>query len=200
MGPEFWNQRYGEEGFAYGILPNAFLAEQAALIKPDMRALAVGDGEGRNGVWLARQGAQVLSVDASAVGLEKARALATESGVSIDTACVDLNTWDWPRAQFDVVAAIFVHFPPAQRPGLHRAMLDALKPGGWVIMEAFTPAQLGRGSGGPSVLEMLYTPEQLREDFADADIRLLEEREVVLDEGPYHSGSAAVLRLLVQAR
>ncbi len=198
MGPEFWNQRYGESGYAYGTEPNTFLSEQASLFQPGTRVLAVGDGEGRNGVWLARQGSAVLSVDASAVGLTKARALAKEAGLVLDTVCVDLNTWDWPVARFDVVVAIFVHFPPEQRSGLHRAMLSALKPGGRVIMEAFTPAQLGRGSGGPPVAEMLYTPAQMRSDFATADIELLEEREVVLAEGAYHCGPAAVLRLLAR--
>lgn len=198
MGPEFWNQRYGEDGFAYGTAPNAFLVEQAALFKPGMRVLAVGDGEGRNGVWAAAQGCEVLSVDASEVGLSKARALAEKSGLSIETACVDLNAWDWPVAAFDAVVVIFVHFPPAQRPGLHRAILNALKPGGRVVMEAFTPAQFGRDSGGPRVAEMLYTPEQMRSDFAEAQIDMLEEHEVVLEEGPYHSGPAAVLRLVAR--
>lgn len=194
MDKHFWDARYGEPGFAYGTEPNAYLVSQAGRLRHGMRALAVGDGEGRNGVWLARQGLDVLSVDASAVGLDKARALAAEHGVSLATECVDLREWRWPQAEYDLVVAIFVHFPPDSRSRLHRAMFDALKPGGLIVLEAFTPEQLGRDSGGPKVADMLYTPEQLRQDFPEAECVEMDTAEVELDEGPYHSGAAAVLR------
>ncbi len=198
MDKHFWDARYGEPGFAYGTEPNAYLVLQADRLRPGMRALAVGDGEGRNGVWLARQGLDVLSVDASAVGIEKARALATQHGVALDTQCVDLRDWDWPKAQFDVVAAIFVHFPPDHRTELHQAMFEALAPGGLLILEAFTPEQLGRDSGGPPVAEMLYTPEMLKADFPAAECLEMSTAEVDLDEGPYHRGRAAVLRAVIR--
>jgi len=198
MDKQFWDARYGEPGFAYGTAPNAYLVSQAARLRPGMRALAVGDGEGRNGVWLAQQGLEVLSVDASAVGLEKARALAVEHGVSLATECVDLRDWQWPASSYDLVAAIFVHFPPDHRAELHRAMFEALVPGGLIVLEAFTPGQLGRGSGGPPVAEMLYTPELLQADFPEAEWVEMTEAEVDLDEGPYHSGRAAVLRAVVR--
>jgi len=198
MDKHFWDGRYGEPGFAYGTEPNAYLVAQKGRLRPGMRALAVGDGEGRNGVWLAHQGLEVLSVDASAVGLDKARALAAEHGVELATECVDLREWQWPKASYDVIAAIFVHFPPDHRAELHRAMFEALAPGGLLILEAFTPEQLGRGSGGPPVAEMLYTPGLLRGDFPEAECVEMSTAEVDLDEGPYHRGRAAVLRAVLR--
>jgi SAM-dependent methyltransferase len=195
---EFWDRRYSEPGYAYGTEPNAFLVSQRHRLRAGMRALAVGDGEGRNGVWLAAQGLEVLSVDASRVGLAKARALAEERGVRIRTEVADLASWTWPRAAFDLVVSIFVHLDPRQRPLIHQAMVEALAPGGWLILEAFTPAQLGLRSGGPTAREWLYTAEQLRADFAGTEIVLLEETSTDLAEGVYHRGRAAVVRLVAK--
>ena len=198
MMTEFWNARYGEPGFAYGTEPNAFLVAQKNLLRPGMKALAVADGEGRNGVWLAQQGLEVLSVDASEVGLRKAQQLAADRGVKLRTDRVDLTAWSWPEQEFDVVAAIFVHFPPEVRARLHRRMFEALRPGGTLILEAFTPAQLGYKSGGPPVLEMLYTADMLRIDFAGAEILQIEECITDLEEGKYHRGPGAVVRLVLR--
>jgi 2-polyprenyl-3-methyl-5-hydroxy-6-metoxy-1,4-benzoquinol methylase len=195
---EFWNSRYAESGYAYGTEPNAFLVSQKHYLKPGMKALAVADGEGRNGVWLAQQGLDVLSVDASEVGLGKTRELAADRGVTIRTERVELTTWQWPEAHYDLVAAIYIHFPPQVRARMHRAMFEALKPGGVLILEAFTPEQLKYKSGGPPVAEMLYTADMLRIDFAGAEIVLLEERFTDLAEGKYHRGPAAVVRLLLR--
>lgn len=198
MSTEFWDTRYREPGYAYGTEPNAFLASKASLLKPGMSALAVADGEGRNGVWLASLGLDVLSVDASEVGLRKTRELAASRGVAIRTAQADLGRWAWPSAAFDVVVSIFAHFPPALRPRLHQAMLAALKPGGLVILEAFTPEQLEYASGGPRAPEMLYSADMLRADFAAGEVLELTETRTELAEGKYHSGPAAVVRLLVR--
>jgi SAM-dependent methyltransferase len=198
MNNDFWNLRYAEPGFAYGTEPNAFLVSQAHHLKPGMKALAVADGEGRNGVWLAQQGLDVLSVDASAVGLQKAQQLAVDRGVTLRVEQVDLIAWAWPAATFDIVAAIFIHFPPAVRAAMHRAMLNALKPGGVLILEAFTPDQLHYNSGGPPVAEMLYTPDMLRIDFAGTEILHLDERVTELAEGKYHRGPGAVVRLVLR--
>lgn len=198
MNHDFWNQRYSEPGFAYGTEPNAFLVSQHTLLRPGMKALAVADGEGRNGVWLAQQGLDVLSVDASEVGLRKTRELAADRGVSIRTEQANLADWQWPEQVFDRVVAIYIHFPPDIRSRMHHAMLNALKPGGVLILEAFTPEQLKFKSGGPPVLEMLYTADQLRLDFAGGEILQLEECLTDLAEGRYHRGPAAVVRLVLR--
>lgn len=200
MEKSFWETRYAEDGFAYGTEPNAFLVSLQSRFQPGQKVLLIGEGEGRNGVWLARQGLQVTAVDQSATGLAKAQQLAKEQGVSLETICTDLNTWPWPVAAYDFVVSIFVHFKPEHRRANHRACLAALKPGGTLILEAFTPEQLQHPSGGPPIEEMLFSESMLREDFAEADIERLESLQTRLDEGKYHRGSAAVLRLIARRR
>jgi cyclopropane fatty-acyl-phospholipid synthase-like methyltransferase len=197
MSSEFWNSRFSEPGYAYGTEPNVFLASQAHRLPRSGRALAVADGEGRNGVWLAQQGLDVLSVDVSEVGLQKTQALATSRGVSLKTELADLTVWNWPESEYDAVAAIFVHFGPEQRSRMHAAMFRALKPGGLLVMEAFNPLQLELKTGGPPVREMLYTVDMLRADFVQAGALEISETRTTLTEGLYHRGEAAVVRLIL---
>jgi hypothetical protein len=137
-------------------------------------------------------------VDASEVGLRKTQELAADRNVTIRTEKADLITWRWPERKYDVVAAIYVHFPSEVRARLHRYMFEALKPGGVLILEAFTPAQLDYKSGGPPVAEMLYTADMLRIDFAGGEILLIEELVTELAEGKYHRGPGAVVRLVLR--
>ncbi len=198
----FWDERYKGEDFAFGTAPNEFLVSQAHHLKPGLRALAPGDGEGRNGVWLAGQGLIVDTVDVSPLGVAKARRLAGERSVQINATLADLLTWAWPRDIYDIVAALFIHFFDSDRPRMHRAMLDALKPGGILILEAYRPKQLElqkmHRSGGPKTADMLYSKAKLAEDFAGASFLLLEEATVELTEGQRHSGLAAIIRAVVQ--
>ncbi|MDR9435887.1 MAG: class I SAM-dependent methyltransferase [Thiohalophilus sp.] len=196
MERSFWETRYAEAGFAYGTEPNAFLVSRQARFQPGQTVLLIGEGEGRNGVWLARQGLQVTAVDQSETGLAKAREMAREAGVSLQTICADLTQWQWPVDEYDFVVSIFVHFKPGDRRSIHRACLAALKPGGTILLEGFTPEQIDYPSGGPPFPEMLFSEAMLREDFAGAKIELLESLETRLAEGKYHQGSAAVLRLI----
>ena len=129
MRKEFWESRYAEEGFAYGTNPNVYLTSFSDAFNNGEKVLVIGDGEGRNGIWIAEQGCSVVSVDQSEVGLAKARELAVEKGVQIETVCADLSKWDWPESEFDVVVIIFVHFPPDIRELLHLKVAAALKPG-----------------------------------------------------------------------
>lgn len=198
MNNDFWNTRYAENGFAYGTQPNVYLNSHAALFKKGAKVLVIGDGEGRNGVWLAEQGCQVTSVDASKVGVEKAQALAAEKGVNIDAIVADLNEWEWPKSEYDFIVIIYVHFPPEVRALLHDKVISSLKTGGQLIMESFTPEQLNYSSGGPPVLEMLYTAEMMQDDFKLLEIQQLEECTADLEEGKYHVGVAAVIRLLAR--
>jgi cyclopropane fatty-acyl-phospholipid synthase-like methyltransferase len=197
-----WDENYREPGYAFGTTANAFLVSQQHLLRPDMRALVPGDGEGRNGVWLAEQGCRVTTVDASAVGVAKAQKLAAERGVSIDARNADLLSWDWPVACFDLVASIFLHWSPQERRLAHPRMIAALAPGGLLLLEAYTPRQIewqARGSvGGPSTADRLFTPELLRTDFAPFEIVLLEEVETVLSEGSRHTGPSSVVRLVAR--
>ena len=196
MQQEFWQARYSEQGLAYGAEPNEFLQQQLHQLQPGMKVLVVGDGEGRNGVWLAQQGMQVTTVDYARAGVERALALASESKLEINAICADLNDWLWPQAEFDAVVSIYLHFPSELRLLMHQRMLTALKPGGQMILEAFNKDQLDYPSGGPPVADALFSAELLAEDFADAEIAQCQESVVELSEGKYHVGPGAVVRLL----
>ena len=197
---DFWDERFGAEEYAYGTQANAFLVSQKHLLKPGMHVLAVADGEGRNGVWLAEQGMRVDSVDYSIKGLEKSAALAEARSVTVNTILADLTIWDWPRDEYDLVIAIFIHFPPEHRAAMHKAMMAALKPGGLLILEAYHKDQLKFGTGGPPVEEMLYTMEQLEQDFADYECLKLEHVQTHIHEGQYHHGESSVLRAVFRRR
>ncbi len=190
-----WDQRFAEPGFKYGTEPNAFVQQQAAQLAPGSRLLLPGDGEGRNGVWLAQQGHQVTSVDLSAVGLKKAAELAAVRGVTLITELVDLAHWAPEPGGYDAVLLIFTHLPPSIRRDAHRRLAQGLKPGGRLILEAFHPAQMQHTSGGPRDVAMLYTPDQLTDDFAGLLLpELAWHGEVTLSEGPGHQGLAVVSR------
>lgn len=193
-----WEERYALPGYLYGAAPNRFLAAQLHRLRPGMRALAVADGDGRNGVWLAEQGLRVHSVDRSALAVEKAQALARSRGVSLEAEVADLFQWRWPVDVCDVVVSVFFHLASPRREAMHARMVRALRPGGWLILEAFSKAQLDFASGGPQDEAALYSAAELRNDFAALERLQVEELETELDEGLYHQGRAALVRLMGQ--
>ena len=196
----FWDQAFDTPHYKYGTEPNAFLRAQAHRLHSASSVLVPGDGEGRNGVWLARQGHAVLSVDSSAVGLRKARELAAEQGVQLRTLEADLADWTPAPASLDAVVLVYVHLPAALRSTVHRTLAQALRPGGWLLLEAFHPQQLQYQSGGPKDAALLYTLAQLRADFGGVLNEVLaDECTVQLDEGPGHHGPGHVVRWLGQA-
>ncbi|MDA8129820.1 MAG: methyltransferase domain-containing protein, partial [Betaproteobacteria bacterium] len=194
MSSNFWDERYATDDYIFGTAPNQFLESQAALVKPGMRALAVADGEGRNGVWLAERGAQVHAVDFSAAALDKARRLAAARGVTLTFEQADLLNWDWPEAAYDLVAAIFIQFaPPPERDRLITGIRRCLKPGGLLVLQGYTPKQVEFGTGGPPSAANMYTSELLRDWFGDWDILHLAEHESVIREGAHHHGMSALI-------
>jgi cyclopropane fatty-acyl-phospholipid synthase-like methyltransferase len=196
-----WNERYSGEDYFYGTEPNAFLVSQKALLKPGMRCLAVADGEGRNGVWLAEQGLEVLSVDSSHVAQAKAKKLAQQRGVAMLFEQVDLLQWDWGEDDFDAVAAIFVQFVTSpEREQMFAAIKRCLKPGGLLLLQGYTLRQLEFKTGGPSQAENLYTEAMLRNAFADMDIVQLREHDSVIREGSGHSGMSALIDLVARKK
>lgn len=193
-----WDERYAGGGFQFGDAPNDYLVAQARRFRPGMSALAVGDGEGRNGVWLARQGLEVTSLDWSGVGMAKAKELAAAKGVAVTTVVADAASWDWPAARFDLVAWIYLHLPPADRALAAAGCRRALKPGGLLVLEGFSPAQQGRRSGGPKMPELLWTREIVEREFPGLEVLELTEGAVRLDEGPRHQGLAEVVRCVLR--
>jgi 2-polyprenyl-3-methyl-5-hydroxy-6-metoxy-1,4-benzoquinol methylase len=199
MSSEFWNARYATADYIFGTAPNVFLASQSALIQPGMRALAIADGEGRNGVWLAGQGAQVHAIDVSPPALEKAKKLAAERGVTLETELVDVLDWSWPEAAYDLVAAIFIQFaPPPERDRIIAGIRRTLKPGGVLILQGYTPKQIEFATGGPPSAANMYTEELLRTWFGDWDIQHLHEHESVISEGTHHHGMSALIDLVAK--
>lgn len=195
----FWDERYAGEDYLFGEEPNAFLARQKPLLPSHGRALAVADGEGRNGVWLARQGLTITSIDSSAVAQEKARRLAARHRVALDIVLADLENWDWPAAGYEVVVGIFFQFaPPELRDRLFARMRAALVPGGLLLIEGYGPGQLAYNTGGPRQLDQLYTEELLRSAFSDFDILRLESYDAELEEGSRHVGPSALVDLVAR--
>lgn len=193
-----WDERFSQPELVYGERPNGFVQAQTFRLKPGMKVLVPGDGYGRNGIWLAKRGLQVHTVDLSPVGVERAREAAQAAGVQMTIEAADLSTWNWPFGEFDAVVSIFLHLPPEARTKIHAAMLHALKPGGIVILQAFSPAQLQHSSGGPKQADLLYTAALLLQDFAGAEPLLLEETEIQLDEGHMHCGTGAVVQAVLR--
>lgn len=194
-----WNDKYAPEDFVFGKEPNDFLTTQIERIKDGGDILAAGDGEGRNGVWLARQGFQVLSVDGAENGVRKAIKWAKECGVanSLNGLCVDLLDWDWPCEAFDAIVSLHLHFMPEERRTIHHKMLRALRPGGIFIQEIFHPDQVGRNCGGPKVRELCATPEELADDFKGTDILHLEKSAKTIKPSAFHNGGQGVVSRIV---
>lgn len=198
-----WDERFGRADWVYGKEPNDFLREQASHIPlrdGKSRVLSIGEGEGRNAVFLASLGHRVTAVDASLEGLKKVVRLAAERGVSVETVHADLACWEPPAASFDGVISIFCHLPESVRKHAHQTAARALTPGGVVILEAYTPAQLAFGTGGPKDVNLLYALPMLREDFASLDLEIAREVERDVVEGSLHTGRAATVQILARRR
>jgi SAM-dependent methyltransferase len=189
-----WEARFAAADYIFGTAPNAFLKGQAHLLKRGQKALALADGEGRNGVWLAEQGLDVLALDFSPNALNKARALAAARGVDLRLELADLEQWQWPTAAFDVIGAIFIQFAdPPFRQKIFAGIKRALKPGGLLLMQGYRPEQLNYRTGGPPHAENMYTRALLEEvfgDFASLDIR---EHDSMVAEGSAHAGMSALI-------
>lgn len=195
--PLRWDRRYAGETYAFGTEPNDFLVEVAPLI-PAGPVLCLAEGEGRNAVWLAGRGHEVTAVDASTVGIAKAKALAHKRGVKIATVAADLSDYAVEPGFWAGIVAIFAHLPPALRRAVHRSAAAGLAPGGVFLLEAFTPAQIAYGTGGPSQPELLYQLADLRDDLAGLEIVIGRELEREIFEGVYHTGRSAVVQVLAR--
>ena len=196
-----WSARYRDAGddYLFGTAPNKFLAAQADHFGAEMSVLSVADGEGRNSVWLAEQGCTVTATEISPVALEKAAKLARARGVAVDFLLADILNWDWPHAEFDAVVGIFIQFATAaERPRQLAGMKQAVKSGGLLFLEGYTPKQLEYRTGGPSAVENLYTAEMLAEVFADWEIIALHEHEDTITEGSAHAGRSALIDLVAR--
>jgi len=194
---ERWEARFKEPGYHFGTEPNAFLKSKAGLLKPGQKVLSIADGEGRNGVFLASLGLDVLATDFSPSALAKSQALAKERGVALRTERADLETWTWPVAAFDVVVGIFFQFlVPASRTRVFAHIKSALKPSGLVLIEGYGLKQIEYKTGGPGVPDQLYTRPMLQEAFGDFASLEITEYDAMLSEGDRHVGMSALVDLV----
>ncbi|MCB2052733.1 MAG: class I SAM-dependent methyltransferase [Geminicoccaceae bacterium] len=194
-----WDERYAAPDYLFGREPSQFLRRHADLLRPGQRVLAVADGEGRNGVWLARRGLEVTAVDGSAVALAKARELAGRNGVAMTVIQADLSRWTWPQQAFDVVVAIFIQFAdPALRTTMFAQMKEALVPGGLLLLHGYRPEQVDLATGGPPHRENMYTTDLLERAFADFEVVTLEAYNRVIEEGTGHAGMSALIDLVAR--
>lgn len=203
---QIWDEKFSREGYFYGFEPNHFIAsviegrsEEKASIKPDGKILCLGEGEGRNAVYLASNGYDVTALDASAIGMSKALMFADKQGVSFQAQLLDLEQWN-PTESYDAIVSSYLHLEEPLRTQAFQKAIKCLNKGGYFIGEFFSINQIPRTSGGPKKPELLYTLESLRSIFTmdECAIHYLEECDVPLDEGKGHQGDALVIRVIVQ--
>ncbi|MFM1899183.1 MAG: hypothetical protein RL577_1423 [Bacteroidota bacterium] len=195
MNPEFWNSRFDEAEWAYGTQANDFL--RSCLHQPSQaKVLCLAEGQGRNAVYLAKLGFQVSALDYSAVGLERAQALAQSQGVSIETIQADLADYRFVPEHWDGIVSIFGHLPSALRASVNAQLFHSLKPGGFLCMEGYHTDQLNFKTGGPGHPDLLYTVETLQQELGDkwSDF-IIQKSERVIKEGPYHNGPSSTVQI-----
>jgi len=190
----FWDERYSFEEYVYGTEPNQFFKEQIDKFSFPGKLLMPGEGEGRNAVYAAKLGWRVDAFDQSIKAQEKALRLAKENKMNINYQVTDLTKFDTEKNKYDAAAIIFVHFNSEERSVFHQRIMDSLKPGGKLIFESFSKNQIGKNSGGPQDLDMLSSLEDIKKDFNEMRTILLEENNVMLNEGDKHNGEASVIR------
>ena len=197
---QFWNERFNKDEFIFGKEPNEYLVEQSnKYLKPNNKVLCIADGEGRNGVWLAKQGMQVVGFDASDVALAKAKQFAKDNQVEIEYSFSDTDSFNWQDNFYDAVIGIFIQFAdPAMRERIFMQAHSSLKSGGIFILQGYTPKQLEYKTGGPSLIEHLYTEEMIRNLAKDFEILDLCCYEKELNEGARHAGMSALLGLVAK--
>jgi SAM-dependent methyltransferase len=194
-----WDERFGTADYVFGTEPAAFLAARADLLEPGQTALVVADGEGRNSVFLAERGLDVTAMDASPVGVEKARRLAADRGVAVDYHVADIMTWDWAARSYDLVVGVFLQFlAPADRGQVFAGMARAVAPGGRLLLHGYRPEQVDYGTGGPPSRENMYTEDLLREAFGDLAIERLVSYDTPIEEGIGHVGMSALIDLVAR--
>jgi SAM-dependent methyltransferase len=196
-----WDERYAAPGYLFGTEPAHFLVDQAAHLPERGRILAVADGEGRNSVFLASRGLDVIAFDASRVAVEKARTLAAERGVSARFEVADVDGWDWAPETYDAVVAVFIQFaPPPMRARLFQGMKRTLKPGGVLMLHGYRPEQIDYGTGGPPQADNMYTEAMLGDAFGDMRILRLAAYDREIEEGKGHAGMSALIDLIAVKR
>jgi len=196
---QMWDDKFSREGYFYGFEPNVFIASQTDLLAPKGKVLCLGEGEGRNAVYLAKKGFDVTALDASPIGMSKALQMATSQDVSFKAQLLDLEQWN-PAESYDAIVTSYLHLEEPLRTQTFQQAIHALNIGGYFVGEFFSIEQIPRDSGGPKKPSLLYTVDSLNTIFSMdmCEVVLIEEYEVPLDEGKGHQGDALVIRVIVK--
>ncbi|WP_430399172.1 class I SAM-dependent methyltransferase [Flavobacterium sp.] len=197
---DFWNKRYAEKEYAYGIHPNQFLADSILKLPKHGKILFPAEGEGRNAVFAAKNGFEVAAFDLSSEGKKKADELASDNDVKIDYRVGMLEDLNFEPNSFDGVVLIYAHFPKAIRKAMHQQILRLVKPNGVIIFEAFSKEQLDYPSGGPKDVAMLFSEEEVKEEFENVDFDFLKTEIIELNEGAFHQGKGSIVRFIGKKR
>lgn len=202
MSREFWDERYANEEFVYGKLPNKYFKEKIVELSVG-KALFAAEGEGRNAVYAATLGWEVTAFDQSLSAKKKAILLAENNQVTIDYLVSDLDNFNYESTSFDVLVLIFAHFPEEKRRIYHRQLTQTIKNGGYIILEAFSKNHMQNQKenpkvGGPKNIDMLYDLDEIKEDFQNFEFLEAYETETELNEGEHHKGKGSVIRILAK--
>lgn len=198
MESKFWDERYNEPGFAYGLEANDYLVSISDQLKPNSNVLCIAEGEGRNAIYLAKQGHQVTAIDYSFVGLDKLRRYAALNNLHIETIHQDLNQYEFDENKWNAIVCIFGHFKKDLREKVFKSVYDSLKSEGLFIMESYSELQLNNNTGGPKDMEMLYSIDKLASYFNDfANIRI-NKTDRMINEGKYHNGNSSTIQILAK--
>ncbi len=199
----FWDERFSMKEYAYGEAPNVWYAEQLNKIPIGKKALFPAEGEGRNAVYAAQLGWEVTAVDLSEAGQQKALQLAEKKEVKLNYQIASVENYDFGKATYDLIVLIYSHWPPSFRAAVHQKLIEALKPGGTILLEGFHKENLpyklqNPDIGGPGDDALLYDENLLQSDFKGLDIQVLEKRETTLSEGQFHRGKGMVIRMIAK--
>lgn len=193
---ELWNNKFSRDGYLYGLKENAFIASKIDIIKTKNSVLCLGEGEGRNAVFLAKNGLDVSAIDASDIGLKKLQKRSIENNLNIHCQCLDLNQWD-SKKKYDVIVFSYLHLSKKEHENIFNKMQNSLNDDGYLIAEVFSNKQLNYNSGGPKDLDLLYDIDDFKSFFKDAKQRVITEELIMLDEGKGHQGEACVIRIFI---
>lgn len=192
---EFWNNRYSSDEFVYGTEPNEFFRSEINKLPPG-RLLTLAAGEGRNGIYAASLGWKVDAVDFSSTARTKALRLASQKNADINYVTADLKDFEPECDSYDAVSMIFMHLNPEVSGKVHKRAVNALRSGGRIILEAYAKEQVGKSSGGPQNIDMLYSIEDINKNFAGLKTLNLNKEVIHLNESRHHSGEAVVIRFI----
>ncbi|XPV68265.1 MAG: class I SAM-dependent methyltransferase [Halarcobacter sp.] len=194
---QFWNEKFARDGYLYGTQANNFIKSCESNFKKSQRFLCLGEGEGRNAIYFAKKGFEVVALDASDIGLNKLELLANENNLKIKTRCIDLNEWE-PSKKYGTIIASFLHMHQSDRKALFDKIESCLKDNGFFVGEFFSKKQINYTSGGPKDLDLLYSVEDFTNNFNSCTKHKIVEIETYLDEGKGHQGKASVIRVIIQ--